>query len=116
MEVILDDKQQPKGVYIPLREWEQLKHGIYKASELYKLMDELSQPDVFDMDADELSAHLSPVAEQVVKETFDQDLYISYPAVSAGLPNAFIHEYRNGKKVLVQVDTNTGKEHFIRNL
>ena len=71
--------------------------------------------DVFAMNADELAAHLSPVAEQIIKQAFDQNQYISYPAGIKDFPNAFIHEYQNGK-VLVQIDLNTGKEHFIKNL
>lgn len=41
--------------------------------------------------------------------------YIIYPAPN-NEPNWFIHEYPSGRKVLVEVDPNTGKETFIRQL
>lgn len=80
MEIVLDHDQKPQGVFLPLDEWEQLKHGINRASDLYKLMDELSQKDIFDMNADEFSAYLAPVAQSVVQAAHDQDLYFSYPS------------------------------------
>lgn len=116
MEVVLNHEQKPQGVFLPLAEWEQLKHVINKASELYKLMDELSQKDIFDMDAEEFAAHLAPVAKDVVGTALNQGLYFSYPAGGQELPSTFIHEYKNGRKVLIEVDAQTGKEHFIRNL
>lgn len=116
MEIILDHEQKPQGVFLPLAEWNTLKHGINAASELYKLMDELSQKDVFDMDAAEFSAYLAPVASKAVQQALDQDLYFSYPADPNEHPGTFIHEYKNGKKVLIKIDSQTGKEHFIKNL
>lgn len=115
MEVILDNEKKPSGVYLPLTEWETLKYGINKASTLYKLMDELSHPDIFDMDANEFSQYMEPVAAEAVNKALESGLYVSYPA-GAELPDAFIHEYQSGRKVLVEVDKQTGKEHFIRNL
>ncbi len=116
MEVILDNEQKPRGVFLPLAEWEILKPGVNKASDLYKLMDELSQPDIFDMNPEQFSEYLAPVAEDTVRQALDDGLYFSYPAGSKELPGAFIHEYKNGKKVLIEIDNQTGKEHFIRNL
>jgi hypothetical protein len=42
IEATLNDRQRPKGAYIPLKEWQEQKHGIHKGSELYQLMNELS--------------------------------------------------------------------------
>jgi len=116
MEVVLDQQQKPQGVFLPLAEWEQLRHGINKGSELYKLMDELSQQDVFEMNVNEFKAHLTPVIESTVQQTLEQGAYISYPADIQDDPAMFIHEYKDGKRVLVRVDVNTGKEQFIRDL
>lgn len=115
MEVVLNHEQKPQGVFLALAEWEQLKHGINKASELYKLMDELSQKDIFDMDANEFAAHLAPVAKDTANKALDQGLYFSYPTGGQEPCSTFIHEYKNGRKVLIEVDSQTGKEHFIRN-
>jgi len=116
MEVFLNHEQKPQGVFLPLAEWEQLKHGVNKASELYKLMDELSQKDIFEMDVNEFAAHLAPVAKDAVAKALEQGLYFSYPAGGQELRSTFIHEYQSGRKVLIEVDVQTGKEHFIRNL
>ena len=53
--------------------------------------------DIFDMNVEEFSAYLAPVAEAAARQSWEQDLYISYPAKAANLPGAFIYEYRNGK-------------------
>ena len=39
--------------------------------------------------------------------------YQSYPA---GIPNQFIREYGNGRKILIEIDPETGKEHFLKDL
>ena len=114
MEVILDNEHKPRGVFLPLAEWETLKPGIDEASDLYKLMDELCQPDVFDMNAQQFSEYLAPVVEQTVLQALDDGLYFSYPADSNEFPEAFVHEYKNGRKVLIRIDSKTGKEHFIK--
>jgi len=116
MEIVLDHEQKPQGVFLPLKEWEHLRHVINRASDLYKLMDELTQKDVFDMDADEFAAHLLPVAENAARQSLEQGLYFSYPSRLEGEPATFIHEYQNGRKVLVKVDNQTGKEQFLKNL
>ncbi|PWK65783.1 hypothetical protein LX99_05016 [Mucilaginibacter oryzae] len=115
MEVILDSEKKPRGVFLPLEEWEALKYSINKASNLYKLMDELSHPDIFEMTPEQFSQYMQPASAKVVKKALDNGLYVSYPA-GAELPDNFIHEYKNGKKVLVEVDPNSGMERFLRNL
>jgi hypothetical protein len=45
-------------------------------------------------------------------QTIEQD-YTSQPT---DIPGQFIHEYPNGRRVLVEVDSITGKETFIREL
>jgi hypothetical protein len=115
MEVILDSEKKPRGVFLPLEEWEALKYGINKASNLYKLMDDLSHPDIFEMNAEQFSQYMEPACAEVVKKALDSGLYVSYPA-GEELPDNFIHEYKNGKKVSVEIDPNNGKERFLRNL
>ncbi|HZY39742.1 MAG TPA: hypothetical protein VFE53_23970 [Mucilaginibacter sp.] len=45
-------------------------------------------------------------------EIIEQE-YIVHPTDT---PGQFIHEYPGGRRVLVAVDPETGKEHFIREL
>ncbi|WP_158829348.1 hypothetical protein [Mucilaginibacter lacusdianchii] len=116
MEIVLDQQQKPQGIFLPLSEWEQIKPSVSKASALYKLMDELTQKDIFEMDPDEFAVHLAPVAQEATQRAFVQGLYVSYRAGLHSPENYFVHEYQNGRKVLVSVDAETGKDHFVRNL
>jgi hypothetical protein len=116
MEVVLDQQRKPQGVFLPLAEWEQLRHGINKTSELYKLMDELSEKDIFAMDDKEFKAHLEPVITEAVQVSLDQGLYFSYSAGIKEDPTMFIHEYKGGKRVLIRVDAATGREEYIKDL
>jgi len=45
-------------------------------------------------------------------ETAEQE----YLVQATEIPGQYIHEYPNGRRVLVQVDPETGKEHFLREL
>ena len=79
-------------------------------------MDELTTKDVFDMNNGEFKAHLAPVLNEAIQKSLDEGLYFSYPADINEDPAMFIHEYKDGKRVLVRVDINTGREEFVRNL
>ena len=46
-------------------------------------------------------------------ETAEVPAYIAHPTQTEG---QFIYEYPNGRRVLVEVDPETGTEHFIREL
>jgi hypothetical protein len=116
MEVIFDGDKKPLGVFLPLDEWEILKPGVNETSDLYKLMDGFIKPDIFDMDAGQFSAYLAPLAQETVQQALDNGLYFSYPAAAKELSGTFVHEYKNGKKEMVEIDKQTGKEHFIRYL
>jgi len=50
------------------------------------------------------------------KQAIDQEHYISYPANTGDYPQTSIHEYKSGRRVLVGIDIETGKEYFIRDL
>ena len=42
--------------------------------------------------------------------------YVSYSAQVPEHPEWFIHEYREGRKVLVEINRETGRTHFLRQL
>jgi hypothetical protein len=113
MEIILDNDQKPRGIYLPIEELEVLKGGVNQTSILYKLMDDLSHPDIFDMNDEAFSSYLQPAASAVVDGALNNGLYVSYPA-GEKFPGTFIHQYKSGRKVLVSIDQSTGKEHFVR--
>lgn len=48
--------------------------------------------------------------------TADNLILNTYPAGDPEHPNWYIYEYENHRKVLVEVDSETGKIHFLRQL
>jgi hypothetical protein len=68
------------------------------------------------MDDHQFKAHLEPVIQQAVQASLDQGLYFSYSARIKEDPAMFIHEYKDGKRVLIRVDAATGREEFIKDL
>jgi hypothetical protein len=115
MEVILDEERCPQGIFVSLKEWEHLKQSVDVESELYRLMEELTEKDVFDMKPEEFAAHLAPVAEMANKTALEEGHYLLYAAGEQGPPKSFIHQYSD-RKILIQVDGETGKEHFLKTL
>jgi len=111
MKVILDHEKNPRGVFLPVEEWETLKYGISTAHQLYKLMDDLSHRDVFDLTPEQFSEQLHSAASMEVEKALDNGFYLSYPASTE---NTFIHRYRDDSSEEVQIDINTGKESVIR--
>lgn len=74
----------------------------------------MAEPDksVFDKTAKKQAAQLTPVNAKPVQETHAAP----YHSCPAGEPNQFIHEYVTGRKILIEIDPATGKEHFLKNL
>lgn len=46
-------------------------------------------------------------------ETIDQPAYIAHPT---DIPGQFIYEYSNGRRILVEIEPETGTARFIREL
>jgi len=67
---------------------------------------------IFEMDSEEFSKYLEPIAATLIAKAFDDGLYVSYPA-DGNMPNRFIHEYKDGRTVVVEIDLDTGKEHIV---
>jgi len=113
MKVILDHEKNPRGVFLPVEEWEALKYGISTAHQLYKLMDDLSHRDVFDLTPEQFSEQLHSAACMEVEKALDNGFYLSYPASAE---NTFVHRYKDDSSEEVQIDINTGKERVIRGI
>jgi hypothetical protein len=71
---------------------------------------------IIEMDLREFTGHVDGLADESSANQPVTDAYISYPAKSEEFPGAMIREYRHGKRVLVIIEQETGKELFIRNL
>jgi len=71
---------------------------------------------VFDMTIEELEAHLKPVTEKVIQDTFNKDLPISYRDERCPTAAHYVHEYRDGRVQLVVFDTETRETTVVKNL
>ena len=116
MKVILNEEKQPQGVFLQLEDWEMVKQSVDPVCDLYKLMLELNQKSIFDMSPGEFATHLKPHTNKIVDEALQNGLYFSYPTDGTGEAGTFIHQYLNDKKILVEIDEQTGKEHFLKSL
>ncbi len=57
---------------------------------------------------------MEKTTERIKQE--NDNILISYSANNPEHPDWFIYEYQSHRKVLVQVDSATGKVHFLREL
>lgn len=71
--------------------------------------------DITEMNTVEYKAHWLPVTEQAVNMAKEQESIFSYPA-NAVKHSLVVREYWHGRRVLVSIDTSTGREQFVREL
>ncbi|TFF40365.1 hypothetical protein [Mucilaginibacter psychrotolerans] len=113
MKVIINQDDQPTGVFIPLDEWAQVITSVKRNTALHHLLSRKPARSVFELSPYELNNKLHGVTSQLVAEAYENDLYTSHSS-TAGLPNEFIHRYPDGKIELVKIDTTTGREEILK--
>lgn len=64
----------------------------------------------------EAGATKPPVARSAARPDEDAGDIVPVTSTPAELPNQFVYEFENGRKILVEIDPATGKEHFLKNL
>jgi hypothetical protein len=64
---------------------------------------------VFDMDPEEIHNHLKPTAKRLKQEALDNGSWYSYRNELCVEDNMFIHEFKDGRKELIQLGDETGK-------
>lgn len=57
-----------------------------------------------------------PPVENFVTEASNNGISAYYSAGHPEHPEWFIYEYASGRKILVEINLETGKEHFLRSL
>jgi hypothetical protein len=62
-----------------------------------------------DMTPEEIHEHLKPRAQQVKQEALDSGAWFSYRNELCVSPDMFIHEFKDGRKELIQLGNQTGK-------
>lgn len=80
------------------------------------MMAEITRKDVFNMDIDEFKHIRFLLLNKPCKTRWTEVHTFITPANFKEIPNLFVHEYANGKNVLIEIDEATAKEHFLKNL
>jgi hypothetical protein len=64
---------------------------------------------VFDMDPEEIHNHLKPTAIKLKKEALNNGSWYSYRNELCVEDDMFIHEFKDGRKELIQLGSETGE-------
>jgi hypothetical protein len=64
---------------------------------------------VFDMSPEEIRDHLKPVAQELKQIALDAGSWYSYRNELCVEPDMFIHEFKDGRKELIQLGNETGE-------
>jgi hypothetical protein len=64
---------------------------------------------IFDMDPEEIHNHLKPTAEKLKQTALDNGAWYSYKNDLCIEANMFIHEFKDGRKELIQLGNKTGE-------
>ena len=63
---------------------------------------------IVEMSAEELQEHLKPMAEKLKQDALNDGAWYSYKNELCTGPDMFIHEFKNGRKELIQLGSKTG--------
>jgi len=66
------------------------------------------------MDPEEIRDHLKPTAQKLKQNALDSGSWYSYQNELCTSPNMFIHEFKGGRKELVQLDDKTSEYKILR--
>lgn len=64
---------------------------------------------IFEMSPEEIHDHLKPMAEKLKQTALDSGSWYSYRNELCVEPDMFIHEFKDGRKELIQLGDETGK-------
>ena len=64
---------------------------------------------VFDMSPEEIHNHLKPTAQRAKQMALDNGSWYSYKNELCVEPDMFIHEFKDGRKELIQLGNETGE-------
>lgn len=75
-----------------------------------------SKKSIFNQSADDLETRLGSKTDLVNQQALDQGLYISYRDHNCTSSDQFVHEYKDGRKQLIRINSQTGKEELLKDL
>ncbi|MBS1527597.1 MAG: hypothetical protein JST19_18255 [Bacteroidetes bacterium] len=106
---VIDNKLE--GIYIFPQDLAEIEKHI---AELYELKEKFKDQSVFDLSANQLKEKLRPTVNKLRKEAWDKGSYISYVQTDPSIEATFVHQYKDGKKEYVDIDTETGKTVLVK--
>lgn len=69
---------------------------------------------IFDMGPEEIHNHLKPMAQKLKQTALDNGSWFSYRNELCVEPDMFIHEFKDGRKELIQLGNETGKFRILK--
>jgi hypothetical protein len=79
-------------------------------------MTENKRKSIFELTPQERQIRLGEVTARAVQKAFDHDLPIPYQDERCPTENHFIHEYKDGRQLLVLLDVETMESKVIKDL
>ena len=74
----------------------------------------IAKKSVFNMEPEEIHTHLKPAAEKAKQIAWDSGSWYSYKNELCIEANMFIHEFKDGRKELIQIGNQTGEFKVLR--
>ena len=69
----------------------------------------IAKKSIFDMSPEEIHEHLKPTAQKLKQAALDNGSWYSYKNELCVEPDMFIHEFKDGRKELIQLGNETGE-------
>jgi hypothetical protein len=69
----------------------------------------IAKKSIFDMSPEEIHDHLKPTAQKLKQTALDNGSWYSYKNELCVEPDMFIHEFKDGRKELIQLGDKTGE-------
>lgn len=111
--ILVNHRQEPTGVLIPLKQWAKIAPSVAKNCELYRLMEQLTYKPIFECSLKELEDRLRPEIQKVEAEHLKAGHYNVYQYNDGNnAKNMFVREYADHRE-LVRVNSKTGQSHIV---
>lgn len=69
----------------------------------------IAKTSIFEMSPEEIHEHLKPTAQKLKQTALDNGSWYSYKNELCVEPDMFIHEFKDGRKELIQLGNETGE-------
>ena len=97
LSILIDAKDHPRGVFLPLEEWPKLWADVNPENPLYKLMANLTFIPFHEMSLEEQSLALEEKVRDAQRANVEKGSFISYRNELCTSQDLFINEYEIGR-------------------